>query len=61
MYGDQITACHRCGGIETNNHIILCSEKQREHRQSLADFKKLLDNLKTMVTVSEAMCHGLKK
>jgi hypothetical protein len=32
-----------------------------DHKQSLADFKKLLDNLKTTVTVSDAMCHGLEK
>jgi ubiquitin len=61
MYGDQVTACHRCGGIETNDHIVQCPEKGKEHKQSLADFKKLLANLKTTVTVSDAMCHGLEK
>jgi hypothetical protein len=61
MYGDQVIACHRCGGIESNDHIIQCSEKGTDHKQSLADFKKLLDNLKTTVTVSDAMCHGLEK
>jgi molybdopterin synthase catalytic subunit len=61
MYGDQVTACHRCGGIESNDHIIQCPEKGTDHKQSSADFKKLLDNLKTTVTVSDAMCHGLEK
>jgi hypothetical protein len=28
MYGDQVTACHRCGGIETNDHIIQCPRQE---------------------------------
>jgi hypothetical protein len=52
--------CHRCGGEESNDHLLQCHRKQAAQIQTVAKFRKYLDTLKTVPTVANALSHGLE-
>jgi hypothetical protein len=59
-YGNTITECHRCNGIETTDHLFRCPENNNAQRAFLAEFQNFLIELKTKPAIIDAMIQGVQ-
>jgi hypothetical protein len=60
LYGDLVVGCHRCGGEETNDHMMQCPRKTVAQRKTVVEFRAFLGKLGTGFAAAEEMCHGIE-
>jgi hypothetical protein len=59
-YGNSLTECHRCGGIETTEHLFRCPENNAEQQSLLVEFQNYLVSIKTKPAIIDAMIQGIQ-
>jgi hypothetical protein len=60
LYRDLVVGCHRCGGEETNDHMMQFVRKTAAQRETVVDFRAFLGKLGTESAAAEEMCHGIE-
>jgi hypothetical protein len=61
LYGDTIVGCHRCNGVESNNHLLQCPQKREAQRKTVTELRAYLETLRTATTVAETICNGVEE
>jgi predicted Rdx family selenoprotein len=59
-YGNRITDCHRCGGVETVDHLFRCPENRDLFNTFLTDLKSFLVLIKTKPAIMDDMVNGIQ-
>jgi hypothetical protein len=58
MYGKSICDCHRCGKLETCDHIMQCSHLGTENERLVQDLATYLRKERTKEEIITALCDG---
>jgi hypothetical protein len=59
-YGNRLTNCHRCDGVETVDHIFRCPENRALFSSFLTDFESFLVSIKTKPAIIDDMLRGIQ-
>jgi hypothetical protein len=59
-YGNRLTNCHRCNGVETVDHIFRCPENRNVFSSFLTDFESFLVSIKTKPAIIDDMLRGIQ-
>jgi hypothetical protein len=59
-YGNRLTNCHRCDGVETVDHIFRCPENRDLFSSFLTDFESFLVSIKTKPAIIDDMLRGIQ-
>jgi hypothetical protein len=59
-YGNSLTECHRCGGMETTDHLFRCPESNAQQQSLLVEFQSYLMSIKTSPAIVDAMIQGVQ-
>jgi hypothetical protein len=52
-YGNRLTQCHRCGGIEMVDHLFRCPDNRDLFNTFLTDFQEFLVSIKTKPAIMD--------
>jgi predicted Rdx family selenoprotein len=59
-YGNRLTDCHRCGGVETVDHLFRCPENRDLFNTFLTDLQSFLVLIKTKPAIMDDMVNGIQ-
>jgi hypothetical protein len=59
-YGNRLTKCHRCDGVEMVDHIFRCPENRDLFNSFLTDLESLLIPIKTKPAIIDDMMRGIQ-
>jgi hypothetical protein len=59
-YGNRLTKCHRCNGVETVDHIFRCPENLHLFNSFLTDLESFLISIKTKPAIIDDMLRGIQ-
>jgi exonuclease III len=59
MYGSAVTRCHRCGDIESNDHLFTCSATEEMRIDFIHRLDRFLQTIKTDEGIKQEIVVGL--